>query len=54
MGCLPLIVLFVFGTGIGYGVAGRTGAVWGAGAGLALGVLAGWAMMRLIRRSHRK
>ncbi len=49
MGCLPLIVLFMAGTGIGFAVDGRHGALWGAGAGLLLGLLAGTALMRLLR-----
>ena len=45
MGCLPLIALFVLGTGIGYGLDGRLGALWGAGIGLALGLVAGYALV---------
>ena len=53
MGCFPLIALFVLGTGIGYAVAGRTGAVWGAGAGLLAGIVAGLALMWALRRCRR-
>lgn len=49
MGCLPLPLLFLFGFGIGYLAAGRTGALWGAGFGLLLGLFAmGW-LIRLMR-----
>ncbi|MEO9214522.1 MAG: hypothetical protein ABI227_02565 [Rhodanobacter sp.] len=40
MGCLPLLLLFPLGFGIGYLVAGATGSLWGAGIGFLLGVLA--------------
>jgi hypothetical protein len=43
MGCLPLIVLFVFGALVGYFFWGDTGMLWGSGIGLVLGLLsAGW------------
>lgn len=54
MGCFPLIVLFVLGTGIGYAVSGRAGALWGAGIGLALGLAAGVLMVRLMRGDRRQ
>jgi len=53
MGCLPLIVLFVLGAGIGYAVDGRIGALWGAGAGLLAGIVSGLALMWVMRRSRR-
>lgn len=53
MGCFPLLALFVLGTGIGYAVDGRAGAVWGAGAGVLAGVVAGLALMWVMRRSRR-
>jgi hypothetical protein len=40
MGCLPLLLLFPLGFGIGYLMAGATGGLWGAGIGFVLGVLA--------------
>lgn len=52
MGCLPLIVLFVLGIGTGWWLGGPTGAVWGAGIGLATGIVAGLALVWLARRSH--
>ena len=53
MGCLPFIVSFVLGVGIGYAVDGRAGALWGAGVGLLAGVVAGLALMWVLRRSRR-
>lgn len=50
MGCFPLIALFVLGTGIGYAVDGRAGALWGAGLGLLAGAVAGLALMWILRR----
>ncbi|MEO8780259.1 MAG: hypothetical protein ABI389_16545 [Rhodanobacter sp.] len=38
MGCLPLVLLFPLGAGIGYLVAGDIGALWGSGIGMVLGV----------------
>ncbi|TPG09858.1 hypothetical protein EAH75_15120 [Rhodanobacter glycinis] len=40
MGCLPLLLLFPAGFGVGYLIGGDLGGLWGAGAGLLLGVLA--------------
>ncbi len=40
MGCLPVLLLFPLGFGIGYLVGGDRGGLWGAGIGLLLGVLA--------------
>ncbi len=49
MGCLPLPLLFLLGFGIGYLADGRTGALWGAGIGLLLGLFAmGW-LIRAMR-----
>lgn len=43
VGCLPLPVLFVLGVVIGNAFWGNNGALWGAGIGLALGlILTGW------------
>ena len=40
MGCLPMLLLFPLGFGVGYLIAGQIGALWGAGAGFLLGLLA--------------
>lgn len=49
MGCLPLPLLFLAGFGLGWLLGGATGALWGAGIGLVLGLLAmGW-LVRAIR-----
>ena len=53
MGCLPIIVLFLLGTGIGWLIAGSTGLLWGAGAGVVLGVLATLALGAVLRRARR-
>ena len=50
MGCLPLLLLFPLGAGIGYLVAGNIGALWGAGIGVALGGVLMGLLMRLMRR----
>lgn len=43
MGCLPLLLLFPLGCGVGYLIHGQTGALWGAGVGFLLGLLTmGW------------
>ncbi len=39
MGCLPILLLFPLGFGIGYLFDGPTGALWGTGTGLLLGLL---------------
>ncbi|MEO6800849.1 MAG: hypothetical protein ABI178_13000 [Rhodanobacter sp.] len=39
MGCLPVLLLFPLGAGLGYLVAGERGALWGAGLGLLSGLL---------------
>lgn len=39
MGCLPLPVAFILGVGIGYLVGGESGALWGAGIGLVVGLI---------------
>lgn len=53
MGCLPLIVALLAGTGIGYLVAGPAGALWGFGCGLLAGILAAAAFAAFLRRSKR-
>ena len=40
MGCLPLLLLFPLGFGVGYLIAGQMGALWGDGIGFLLGLLA--------------
>ena len=40
MGCLPVLLLFPLGFGIGYLAGGDVGGLWGAGIGLLLGVVA--------------
>ncbi len=43
MGGLPVLLLFPLGAGAGYLCGGAAGALWGAGGGLVLGLLAmGW------------
>ncbi|OZB60068.1 MAG: hypothetical protein B7X33_05870 [Lysobacterales bacterium 13-68-4] len=49
IGCLPIPLLFLAGFGLGWLIGGATGALWGAGIGLVLGLLAmGW-LVRAIR-----
>jgi hypothetical protein len=40
MGCLPVLLLFPLGCGVGYLVAGQTGVLWGGGIGFLAGLLA--------------
>jgi hypothetical protein len=49
VGCLPVLLLFPLGFGIGYLVAGNLGAIWGAGIGLLLGVLLMIAFIKALR-----
>ncbi len=49
MGCLPVIFLFVIGAGVGWLLAGEAGALWGAGIGVGVGVLAGFAVLAALR-----
>lgn len=53
MGCLPLLLLFPLGFGLGYLIGGSRGGLWGAGIGLLLGVLAMGLFIRAVRRHHR-
>lgn len=39
MGCLPVLLLFLRGAGVGYLLGGDAGALWGAGLGVVLGLL---------------
>ncbi|UGB37139.1 hypothetical protein [Frateuria soli] len=49
MGCLPVPLSFLLGFGIGYVVNGTQGALWGAGAGLLVGIAGmGW-LVHLMR-----
>lgn len=49
MGCLPVPLFFLLGFGIGYAAGGTPGALWGAGAGLVVGLAGmGW-MIHLMR-----
>ena len=54
MGCLPLPLLFLLGCGIGWLVAGRSGAAWGAIAGALLGTAAMAWFLRAMRRRGRR
>ncbi len=54
MGCLPLIAALLLGAGLGYLVAGPTGALWGTGIGLLLGVLAAGTFSVFLRRANRR
>jgi hypothetical protein len=49
MGCLPLLLLFPLGCGIGWLLGGSTGALWGAGIGLVLGLVAMGMSIRALR-----
>jgi hypothetical protein len=49
MGCLPVLLLFPLGAGVGYLIDGQIGALWGAGAGL----VAGLALMGVFLRALR-
>jgi len=51
MGCLPILLLFPLSVGVGYLLDDDRGALWGAGIGLLLGVLAmAWLIKALRRR----
>lgn len=39
MGCLPILLLFPLGFGVGYLFGGDNGALWGAGLGFGVGVV---------------
>ena len=49
MGCLPMLLLFPLGFGMGYMIAGQTGALWGAGIGFLLGLLAMGLFIKALR-----
>lgn len=48
MGCLPVILLFIIGSGAGWWLAGQAGALWGAGIGIVAGVLAGLVLLAIV------
>ena len=50
MGCLPVLLLFPLGAGIGYLVAGELGMLWGAGIGVMLGLLLMGLLIRAMRQ----
>ena len=50
MGCLPMLLLFPLGCGVGYLVAGERGALWGAGIGFLLGLLAMALFIKALRK----
>ena len=52
MGCLPLMLLLPLGCGVGYLLAGQTGALWGAGIGFLLGLLAMALLIKALRGSR--
>lgn len=52
MGCLPMLLLFPLGAGVGYLIAGNIGALWGAGIGVVLSALLTGLLIRSLRR-HR-
>ncbi|HWU77825.1 MAG TPA: hypothetical protein VN043_15095 [Rhodanobacter sp.] len=49
MGCLPLLLLFPLGFGLGYLIDGNAGALWGAGIGFVLGALLMAFLVRALR-----
>ncbi|WP_213949947.1 hypothetical protein [Luteibacter sp. dw_328] len=53
MGCLPLPLFMLMGFGIGYAIDSRTGAVWGGGIGLVIGLVLTALLVRAMRRSNR-
>ncbi len=50
MGCLPVLLLFPLGAGIGYLIGGELGALWGAGIGVVLGLLLLGLLIRMMRQ----
>ncbi len=53
MGCLPLPLFMLIGFGIGYVIDSRTGAVWGGGIGLAIGLVLTVLLVRAMRKGNR-
>jgi hypothetical protein len=52
MGCLPILLLFPLGFGVGYMLAGNSGALWGASIGLLLGLLLTALFIKALRGRH--
>jgi hypothetical protein len=50
MGCLPVLLLFPLGAGLGYLVGGDVGALWGADIGVVLGLLLMGLLIRAVRQ----
>lgn len=53
MGCLPIPLFALIGFGIGYLIDARTGALWGGGLGLLIGVAGTAVVVRAMRRANR-
>jgi hypothetical protein len=53
MGCLPLPIFLLLGCGIGWFAGEKTGAVYGAGIGLAVGLVLTFFLFRAMRRGNR-
>lgn len=49
MGCLPILLLFPLGFGVGYLIAGNIGGLWGASCGFVLGLLAMIGFVKALR-----
>lgn len=49
MGCLPILLLFPLGFGVGYLVDGDHGALWGAGIGFGVGLMLMLLFVRALR-----
>ncbi|AFC87362.1 LPXTG cell wall anchor domain-containing protein [Frateuria aurantia] len=50
MGCLPLPLTFALGAGLGYLADRENGALWGAAAGIMIGLLASTGVILYLRR----
>jgi hypothetical protein len=51
MGCLPVPLFFLIGFGVGYLIDGQHAALWGAGIGLAVGLVGMGVMIKAMRGS---
>ncbi|HEY0197406.1 MAG TPA: hypothetical protein VGC19_02540 [Rhodanobacter sp.] len=49
MGCLPVLLLFPLGAGVGYLIGGQVGALWGACVGLVVGLALMGVFIRALR-----